>query len=87
MSEQQCTIAKEVFMNGLGIHTGEPVSIRVLPASADTGIVFIRTDLPHRPTIPVKSAQVVDFDKSVRRTTLSRDGVEVQTVEHFMASL
>ena len=87
MSEPQCTIAKEVFMNGLGIHTGEPVSIRVLPAPANAGIVFIRTDLPHRPTIPVKSSQVVDLEKSVRRTTLSKDGVEVQTVEHFMASL
>ena len=87
MSEQQRTMAKEVFMNGLGIHTGEPVSVRVLPAPPDAGIVFIRTDLPHRPTIPVKSAQVVDVDKSVRRTTLSKDGVEVQTVEHFMASL
>ncbi len=74
-------------MNGVGIHTGEPVSIRVLPAPPDAGIVFIRTDLPHRPTIPVKSAQVVDVGKSVRRTTLSKDGVEVQTVEHFMASL
>ena len=87
MSEQQRTLAKDIFMNGLGIHTGEPVSVRVLPAPADTGIVFIRTDLPHRPTIPVKSAQVVDVAKSVRRTTLSKDGVEVQTVEHFMASL
>ena len=74
-------------MNGLGIHTGEPVSIRVLPAAANTGIMFIRTDLPHRPAIPVGSAQVVDVEKSVRRTTLSKDGVEVQTVEHFMASL
>ena len=87
MSEQQRTIAKEVFMNGLGIHTGEPVSIRVLPAPPDAGIVFVRTDLPHRPAIPVKSAQVVDVEKSVRRTTLSKDGVEIQTVEHFMASL
>lgn len=87
MSDQQHTIAKEVFMNGLGIHTGEPVSVRVLPAPPDTGIVFIRTDLPHRPTIPVTSAQVVDVEKSVRRTTLSKDGVVVQTVEHFMASL
>ncbi|MBI3321194.1 MAG: bifunctional UDP-3-O-[3-hydroxymyristoyl] N-acetylglucosamine deacetylase/3-hydroxyacyl-ACP dehydratase [Candidatus Omnitrophica bacterium] len=87
MSEQQRTIANAVFMNGLGIHTGEPVSVRVLPAPPDAGIVFIRTDLPHRPTIPVKSAQVVDVGKSVRRTTLSKDGVEVQTVEHFMASL
>ena len=87
MSELQRTIAKEVFMNGLGIHTGEPVSVRVLPAPPDAGVVFIRTDLPHRPTIPVKSAQVVDVNKSVRRTTLSKEGVEVQTVEHFMASL
>ena len=74
-------------MNGQGIHTGMPVSIRVLPASADTGIVFVRTDLPHRPSIAVKSAQVVSVEKSVRRTTLSKDGVEVQTVEHLMASL
>ncbi len=87
MSEQQRTIVREVFMNGIGIHTGDPVSIRVLPAQPDTGVVFIRTDLPHRPSIPVKSAQVVDVAKSVRRTTLSKDGVEVQTVEHFMASL
>lgn len=87
MSEPQRTIANEVFINGRGIHTGEAVSLRVLPAPPDAGIVFIRTDLPHRPTIPVKSAQVVDVGKSVRRTTLSKDGVEVQTVEHFMASL
>ncbi len=87
MSEQQQTLAHDVLLNGVGIHTGEPVSLRVLPAPPDTGIVFIRTDLPHRPSIPVKSAQVVDVAKSVRRTTLSKDGVEVQTVEHFMASL
>lgn len=87
MSQRQHTLAKEVFMNGRGIHTGEPVSVRVLPAPPDAGIVFIRSDLPHRPTIVAKSVQVVDVEKSVRRTTLSKDGVEVQTVEHFMASL
>ena len=87
MRDQQRTIAREVCIHGAGIHTGEPVSMRVLPAPADTGVVFVRTDLPHRPTIPVRSAQIVDVEKSVRRTTLSKDGVEVQTVEHFMASL
>ncbi len=86
MSEQQRTIAKDVFMSGPGLHTGESVSIRVRPASVNTGIVFIRTDLPHRPAIPV-SAAAVDVAKSVRRTTLSKDGVEIQTIEHFMASL
>jgi len=87
MSEPQRTVAYDVFLNGVGIHTGLPVSVRVLPAPPDTGIVFVRTDLPHRPAIPVKSTKVVDVEKSVRRTTLSKEGVEVQTVEHFMASL
>ena len=87
MSEPQRTIARDVSMQGLGIHTGEPVSVRVLPAPPDTGIVFVRTDLPHRPFIPVNSAEAVDVDKSIRRTTLSKDGVMIQTVEHFMASL
>ena len=74
-------------MSGLGIHTGEPVSVRVLPAPPNAGIVFIRADLPHRPAIPVKSATAIDINKSIRRTTVSKDGVEIQTVEHFMASL
>ena len=87
MSDKQRTIAKDVFMNGVGIHTGLPISVRVLPAAPNTGIVFVRTDLPHRPAVPVSSAQLVDVNKSVRRTTLSKDGVEIQTVEHFMASL
>ena len=85
--EKQFTLAKDVFMNGVGIHTGQAVSVRVLPAPEDTGVVFVRTDLPHRPTIPATSAQMVDVCKSVRRTTLSREGVEVQTIEHMMASL
>lgn len=87
MSESQRTIAKDVLMNGQGIHTGQPVSVRVMPAPPDAGIVFVRTDLPHRPQIPVKTMQVVDESQSVRRTTLSKDGVQVQTVEHFMAAL
>ena len=87
MSQQQRTIAKDVFISGTGIHTGQPVSIRVLPAPADAGIVFARTDLPQRHEIPVKSGQVVDEGHSIRRTPLSKDGVQVQTVEHVMAAL
>ena len=87
MSEQQRTIAKEVFLTGVGIHTGQAVSLRVLPAEPNVGVVFVRSDLPHRPTIPVKSVQVVDESQSFRRTTLTKDGVQVQTVEHFMAAL
>src|SRR3990167_5814506 len=87
MSEQQRTIAKELFLTGVGIHTGQAVSLRVLPAEPNVGVVFVRSDLPHRPAIPVKSVQVVDESQSFRRTTLTKDGVQVQTVEHFMAAL
>jgi len=89
MSEQpkQCTLAKDVLMNGVGLHTGQPVSLRVAPAPPDAGIVFVRTDLPHRPSIPVRSAKILNVDKSVRRTTISLGDVEIQTVEHFMAAL
>ena len=87
MSDRQRTVSKDVFMNGTGIHTGRPVSVRILPAPVETGIVFVRTDLPHRPTIPLRAGQVLDVGKSIRRTTISRDGAEVQTVEHLMAAL
>ncbi len=87
MSEQQQTIAGEIFASGVGLHTGQAVSMRLLPACADVGIVFIRTDLPHRPVIPARSIQMVDVGRSIRRTTLSKDGVEVQTVEHLMGAL
>lgn len=87
MSEKQQTLAKEVSVSGTGIHHGKSVSVKMTPASVDTGIVFIRTDLPTRPTISLRSGPVLDIAKSVRRTTITKDGVELQTVEHFMAAL
>ena len=51
-SDRQRTIAKEVSLKGAGLHTGQPCILRVLPAPAGAGIVFVRTDLPHRPAIP-----------------------------------
>ncbi len=87
MSERQRTIAKDFAFSGPGLHTGETSNVRVLPAPASTGIVFVRTDLPHRPVIPVSPCYALDGGAAMRRTTLSKDGVEVQTVEHFLASL
>ena len=88
MSEpiSQRTLAAEVSFCGVGLHTGVSVTMRVLPAPADTGVVFIRTDLPHRPTVPATPGHAVESGMG-RRTTVAKDGVEVQTIEHFMASL
>ena len=86
MTDCQQPLANDVVIRGTGLHTGQPVTMRVLPAPADAGIVFIRTDLPHRPVIPALAPYAVDTTVG-RRTILAKDGVEVQTVEHFMAAL
>jgi len=86
MSDVQRTIAQPISVSGIGLHTGEAVTVRVAPAPANSGILFIRTDLPHRPTIPAIPASAQDTDIG-RRTIIAKDGIEIQTVEHFMAAL
>ena len=44
-SDQQRTLSKAVECTGIGLHGGRPVHVRLLPASVDTGVVFLRTDL------------------------------------------
>lgn len=71
-------------MEGAGIHTGKKAVIKLFPAPAFTGIVFIRVDLEGKPVIPV-TAENVKFQ--VRRTSIGVDNAEVHTVEHFLAAL
>lgn len=80
----QQTLASPVEYSGIGLHSGKNVNMRLLPAETDTGIVFVRTDLPGHPEIPAKPANV---SSTVKATTLSADGSEVFTVEHLMAAL
>ena len=87
MPESQQTITKTVSISGAGLHTGESVVLRVMPAEPNVGIVFVRTDLPHRPTIPALPCYAADESGGMRRTVLAKDGAQVQTVEHFMAAL
>ena len=86
MSVKQRTIAKPVSVDGAGLHTGISASLRVSPAPAGAGVLFIRTDLPHRPTIPALPSSAVDRGGG-RRTVLANGAVEIQTVEHLMAAL
>lgn len=58
--------------------------MRLLPAPADTGVVFRRTDLEGAPTVEAKAARVVDTD---RGTTIGSGEVRVHTVEHLLAAL
>lgn len=80
---QQRTLGGEFRLEGVGLHTGERVRLRVLPAPADSGVTFIRTDLEGSPRIPAGIEHVVERP---RRTALKRGEAEVHTVEHFLAA-
>ena len=47
---KQKTIAADVSYTGIGLHSGTEVNMKLRPAPVDTGIVFIRTDLPEKNT-------------------------------------
>src|ERR1700733_10823644 len=83
---RQCTLRSAMECSGVGVHSGEKVTLRILPASEDTGIVFIRTDLKNGARhIPARWDHVVD----TRLCTVigNKAGSRVATIEHLMAAL
>ncbi len=84
--EHQHTIEKEVEISGVGLHTNQEVTLRIKPAPVDQGIVFKRVDIKDSSPIPANIYYVLDLTRSLRRTSIGRDGVEVHTIEHLMAT-
>jgi UDP-3-O-[3-hydroxymyristoyl] N-acetylglucosamine deacetylase len=81
---KQRTLRQAISTKGVGLHTGARVEIVLLPAAADAGIVFRRTDLDVPVAIPARAECVGDTRLS---STLKADGVTVSTVEHLMSAL
>ena len=80
----QRTIKNSATISGVGIHTGVHTNLTLLPAKANTGIRFTRTDLEGKPTIPAN----VDYVFSTNRSTnLKVKNAEVHTVEHILAAI
>jgi UDP-3-O-[3-hydroxymyristoyl] N-acetylglucosamine deacetylase len=80
---RQTTIARPVAIDGVGIHTGKLVRLRLLPAPPDSGVMFRRTD-SGGVEIPALASHVASLELA---TTLGRDDVTVSTVEHLMAAV
>jgi UDP-3-O-[3-hydroxymyristoyl] N-acetylglucosamine deacetylase len=80
----QRTLATPAGVIGVGFLTGATVRLRFLPAAPETGVVFVRTDLPGRPHIPARVEHVTD---TTRRTTLGTAPAQVGLVEHVLAAL
>jgi UDP-3-O-[3-hydroxymyristoyl] N-acetylglucosamine deacetylase len=80
----QRTIAEKISCTGIGLHSGEPVQLTLHPARADSGIVFVRTDLPSPIDVPAIHSAVTSTRLA---TTLGRADATVGTVEHLLAAL
>lgn len=81
---KQRTIAKEVSLSGVGLHTGENVTMKFLPAPENHGYAFKRVDLEGSPIIEADANYVVNTQ---RGTNLEKRGVKIQTSEHVLAAL
>jgi UDP-3-O-[3-hydroxymyristoyl] N-acetylglucosamine deacetylase len=79
----ETTIQRPVETTGVGLHSGAPVSLRILPAPASAGIVFLRTDLDRFP-IPANWRYVARVSYA---TSLMRQGVLISTTEHLLSVL
>jgi UDP-3-O-[3-hydroxymyristoyl] N-acetylglucosamine deacetylase len=79
----QLTIQRPVQTSGIGLHTAVPSHIRLVPAPADTGIVFRRVDLDNFEI----EAHVRNVARVSYATSLMRQGVLLSTTEHLLAAL
>lgn len=84
MSVNQKTIEKEVSIEGIGLHTGNKVSLTFKPGAINTGFTFVRTDLEGQPAIEALACYVSDTQ---RGTNIEKNGVVINTSEHVLAAV
>ena len=81
----QKTVNRVVTIDGIGLHSGKKVKMRVLPALPNSGIQFKRIDIPNNNVI---IPSVFNVTNATLCTTISNEyGIKVSTIEHLMAAL
>jgi UDP-3-O-[3-hydroxymyristoyl] N-acetylglucosamine deacetylase len=82
--EYQRTLAKKIVLEDEGIFTGKNIKVELEPAEENTGIIFIRADLPSKPAIPLSIENVIGLDGATAVT----DGENfIYLVEHLLSAL
>ena len=81
-SAQPQTLSHEITISGHGLHSNRPCTVRLVPVASPTGLVF--TYLPTGTEIPAKAELAGDL---VLSTTLVKDGIRLQTIEHLLSAL
>ncbi len=82
--KKQKTIAQEISLKGVGLHTGKEVNLTFKPAPENFGFAFKRVDLEGEPVIEADANYV---SNTLRGTCLEKNGVKIQTTEHVLAAL
>jgi UDP-3-O-[3-hydroxymyristoyl] N-acetylglucosamine deacetylase/3-hydroxyacyl-[acyl-carrier-protein] dehydratase len=80
---QQQTLNRPASYSGVGLHSGNRVTMTFLPAPPNTGIRFRRVDLEGKPEIEAHTENVVETNRS---TTLAKGNTRIHTVEHVLAT-
>jgi UDP-3-O-[3-hydroxymyristoyl] N-acetylglucosamine deacetylase len=78
------TLKKAFELSGVGLHSGETTTVKVIPDESNQGRYFVRVDLPNQPRIP---ATVQAVSHTTLSTELAQGEAKVRTVEHLLASL
>ncbi|MBF0476050.1 MAG: UDP-3-O-acyl-N-acetylglucosamine deacetylase [Deltaproteobacteria bacterium] len=79
----QRTVDRKISVSGIGLHSGKQVNMTIMPAPADAGITFVRSDLENHPEI---KANIENVHSTELATTLSANGCRISTIEHLMAA-
>ena len=83
MSNKQKTIKNEITLSGVGLHTGNEVTMIFKPAPVNYGYAFKRIDLEGEPIIEAKADYVTNTQ---RGTNMEKNGVQINTSEHVLAA-
>jgi UDP-3-O-acyl N-acetylglucosamine deacetylase len=81
---KQRTVAKEITLDGIGVHSGQEATLTFKPGGPDSGVLFRRVDLEDTPEIPATLDHVTGTELG---TSLGVPDAQVLTVEHVMAAL
>jgi UDP-3-O-acyl-N-acetylglucosamine deacetylase len=86
-AKPQRTIRREVSFEGIGLHTGARGEVTFRPAPPNSGIRFLRGDLPGKAEVQVRPENA-HFDPGAgRRTILQQGDVQIHTMEHILAAV
>ena len=84
---KQRTIKNEIAIEGVGLQTGLKVLLILNGSPVNSGISFVRTDLPGKPLFNIKSMDPCGAESAERRTTIGLGPLQIQTTEHLLAAL